>query len=208
MEANEGLDLDFVYMGSWLVFDKKGNFYEKDHDDVKYGDKIDVVIGQGEKRWSLWGLEKSPEDGMLIVSCREREDAVASLEAWLEANPEAAARYSADDLELRYMAYVVPVSCLGDQEQLPKIYIMSFAPTTTISYGKYAQAVYSGSYSKTAQIPARTGINRVVTRLTTDEKKSTKGNNSWMAIDFEAIGLFNPADYGIQPETVDVVAEQ
>ncbi len=24
--ANDGLDMDFVYMGSWLVIDKKGNF--------------------------------------------------------------------------------------------------------------------------------------------------------------------------------------
>ena len=68
-KANDGLDLDFVYMGSWLVVDKKGAFVDKDDESVKYSDHIDVIIGKGEKRWSLWGLQNSPEDGQLIVAC-------------------------------------------------------------------------------------------------------------------------------------------
>lgn len=197
--ANDGLDMDFVYMGTWLTIDKKGNFVEKDDETVKYGDNIDVVIGQGEKRWSLWGLEKSPEEGQLIVACKEKEDAQAQLEAWLDENPEARSRYSINDLQLRYMAYVVPVSTLGPDD-FPKIYLMSFAPTVTITWGKYAMKVYQGGY-KAIGIPARTGINRIVTRLTTVEKEG-KGNNSYLAIEFEAVGLFKPEEYGITEETV------
>lgn len=197
MSTNEGLDLDFVYMGTWLIFNKKGVFHEKDNPDVAYGDHIDVVIGQGEKRWSLWGLEKSPEDGQLIVSCKEKMDAEAALAVWLEANPDAATRYSMDDLELRYMAYVVPVASLGKGDEMPKIYIMSFAPTNTIAYGKYAQAMFMGTY-KNQGIPQRTGVNKVVTRLTTEDKKGK--NTSWIGLTFQPVGIFNPADYGIQEE--------
>lgn len=194
-KANDGLDLDFVYMGSWLVVDKKGAFVDKDDESVKYSDHIDVIIGKGEKRWSLWGLQNSPEDGQLIVACREKEDAVQQLEAWLQENPEAAERYSVEDLELRYMASVVPVDALTEDDGIPKIYIMSFAPTATIAYGKYAMNVFRGAYKKMG-IPARTGLTNVVTRLSTEEQKSRRDASvSWLAITFEAMGMFNPEDY-------------
>lgn len=193
--ANDGLDLDFVYMGSWLTIDKKGDFVDRDDDSVRYKDHIDVVIGKGEKRWSLWGLQNSPEDGQLIVACREKEDAITQLEAWLQENPEAAERYSIDDLELRYMASVVPVDALAEADGIPKIYIMSFAPTATIAYGKYAMNVFRGAYKKLG-IPARTGITGIVTRLSTEEQKSRRDASvSWLAIKFEAMGLFKPEDY-------------
>lgn len=195
--ANDGLDMDFVYMGSWLVINKKGNFVEKDDETVSYGDSIDVVVGQGEKRWSLWGLEKSPEEGQLIVACKEKVDAEVMLEAWLDENPDARSRYSINDLELRYMAYVVPVSTLGPDD-FPNIYLMSFSPTATISWGKYAMSVYQGKF-KNAGITARTGVNKVVTRVSTSEKQG-KGNNSWIGLDFTAVGLFSPAEYGIVEE--------
>lgn len=197
MAANEGLDMDFVYMGTWLIFNKKGVFHEKDNPETAYGDKVDVVIGQGEKRWSLWGLQDSPEDGQLIVSCKEKEDAEAALAAWLEANPDARTRYDMDSLELRYMAYVVPVASLGNPEDMPKIYIMSYAPTNTIAFGKYAQALYQGNY-KNVGIPNRTGVNKVVTRITTADKKGK--NTSWIGLEFQPIGLFNPSDYGIKTD--------
>lgn len=194
-KANDGLDLDFVYMGSWLTVDKKGDFVDKDDDSIKYKDHIDVIIGKGEKRWSLWGLQNSPEDGQLIVACREKEDAVQQLTAWLQENPEAAERYSVEDLELRYMASVVPVDALSEADGIPKIYIMSFAPTATIAYGKYAMNVFRGAYKKIG-IPARTGLTSVVTRLSTEEQRSrTDASVSWLAIKFEAMGVFNPEDY-------------
>jgi len=194
--ANDGLDMDFVYMGTWLVISKKGTFQEKDDETVKYGDSIDIVVGQGEKRWSLWGLEKSPEEGQLIASAKERPEAEEALTAWLDLNPEAASRYSINDLSLRYMAFVVPVSTLGS-EDFPKIYLMSFSPTATIAFGKYAMKVYQGGY-KAIGIPGRIGVNTVVTRIVTSEKKGK--TNSWIGIDFSAVGEFNPADYGITTE--------
>lgn len=196
--ANDGLDMDFVYMGTWLVTDKKGVFVEKDDPNVKYGDSIDVVVGQGEKRWSLWGLQNSPEDGQLIVACKERDEAMAQLTAWLEEDPDRATRYSVADLELRYMAFVVPVSTIK-QNDIPKVYLMSFSPTATISWGKYAMKVYQGGY-KAAGIPARTGVNKVVTRISTSEKKGKDPSISWLGIDFEAVGIFNPQEYGITAE--------
>ena len=191
--ANDGLDMDFVYMGSWLVIDKKGNFVEKDDDTVKYGDHIDVVVGQGEKRWSLWGAQNSPEDGQLIVACKEKVDAETMLTAWLEANPEATSRYNLSDLELRYMAFVVPVDTI-DGEEMPRIYLMSFSPTSTIAWGKYAMKVFQGGYRQ-AGIKSGTGVTSVVTRLSTSEKKGKDPSISWLGVDFEAMGMFNPEDY-------------
>jgi len=212
LAANDGLDLDFVYMGEWLVIDKKGNFVEREGKDdaktcVSYGDNIDIVIGYGEKRWSLWGLEKSPEDGQLIVAEKEKEDAEAALTEWLEENPQAQERYNLSSLELRYMAYVVPVQTIKPDD-MPKIYLMSFSPTGTIAFGKWAYAVYQGKY-KAVGIPNKTGVNKIVTRLSTSEK-SGRGNTSWIGIDFEAVGMFNPADYGITdiPQTPTEVPNQ
>src|SRR5690554_256337 len=63
LEANEGMDFDFVHMGEWLSVNSKGDFIEKDNEEVNYGDSIDVVIGLGEKRYSLWGFDDTPEEG-------------------------------------------------------------------------------------------------------------------------------------------------
>lgn len=193
IEANNGLDMDFVYMGSWLVMNKKGQFVEKDDDSVNYGDYIDVVMGQGEKRWSLWGKQNSPEDGQLIVACRERADAEAMLNDWLYQNPEAVDRYSLESLELRYMAFVVPVQSIS--EDMPQIYLMSFSPTSTIAFGKYAMKVYKGGY-KAVGIKPRTGLTAVVTRLTSVEQQSRKDASiSWLGIEFDAMGMFVPTDF-------------
>jgi hypothetical protein len=197
VEANAGLDMDFVRMGDWLKINKKGNFVEAQDENVSYGDKLDVVIGYGEQRWSLWGAENSPEDGQLIVAEKTLEAGQAALADWLEANPEAAERYGMDDVKLRYMAYVVPVQTLSPDD-FPKIYLMSFSPTDSIEWGRFAYSVYQGKY-KAAGIPARTGVNRIVVRLSTKEKQG-KGNQSFIGLEFNAVGLFNPADYGIQVE--------
>lgn len=200
MEQNAGLDMDFVYMGTWLVMNKKGNFVEKDDEAINYGDKIDVVIGQGEKRWSLWGMENSPEAGQLIVAHPEKEKAIELLTEWLEANPEAASRYSIEDLGLRYMAFVVPVNSLGKEDEMPKIYLMSFSPTNTLLWGRYAMKVFNGGFAKTAGIKARTGANRVITRLETEERKGQSNSISYIGLTYNAVGMFNPEDFGIKPD--------
>lgn len=200
IEANAGLDMDFVYMGDWLTINKKGAFVERDDEEANYGDSIDVVIGHGEKRYSLWGNEKSPEEGQLIVAEPELEAAQEKLTNWLGENPDAEESYSLDDIELRYMAMVVPVDSLTDVAagDFPKVYLMSFPKTTTIAYGKWAMRVYQGKY-KHQGVPAGNGVNKIVTRLTTVEKEG-KNNQSWVAIEFSAVGMFDPADYGIKPE--------
>jgi hypothetical protein len=196
VEMNQGLDLDFVRMGDWLTIDSKGNFVEKDDDTVKYGDSIDVVVGYGEQRYSLWGHEGSPEEGVLIVAEPKREDALAALGEYLANNPEAAERYSEDDVKLRYMAYVVPVATLTPDD-FPKIYLMSFSQTDSFGWGRFAMNCFQGKY-KAVGVPARTAANKVVTRLTTAERKQE--SRKWIGIDFTAVGLFKPEDYGINPE--------
>jgi len=201
--VNEGVEVDFVRMGEWLLIDKKGNFVDKKEKEkpgqgVSYGDTIDVVVGQGEKRWSLWGAEKSPEEGQLIAAEKELPDAQEALTAWLATNPQAAERYSLDSLELRYMCMVVPVESLNPDNDFPDVYLMGFATTDTYAWGKYTVDVFKGKY-KGIGIPARTGVAKVVTRITTSEKKGG-GNTSFIGRDFDAVGLFRPEEYGIDPE--------
>lgn len=196
VEMNQGLDLDFVRMGDWLTIDGKGNFAEKDDDSVTYGDNIDVVVGYGEQRYSLWGHEDSPESGQLIVAEPTREEAILAFGNWLADNPEAAERYDESDVKLRYMAYVVPVATLSPDD-FPKIYLMSFSQTDSFGWGRFAMNCFQGKY-KQMGVPARTAANKVVARLTTAQRKQE--SRKWIGIDFTAVGLFNPADFGINPE--------
>ncbi|PNK37233.1 hypothetical protein CBR55_17760 [Bacillus thuringiensis] len=206
VEANNGLDMDFVRMGDWLTINKKGNFVEKDDENVIFGESIDVVIGYGEQRWSVWGLEDSPEAGQLIVAERTKEEAEAVFNQWLAENPQAAERYELDDIKLRYMASIVPVSTLSPDD-FPNIYLMSFSPTDTLIFGKYAMNLYKGKY-KALGITSKLGVNKVVTRLVTVDRKSrTNASQSWVGIDFQPVGVFKPEDYGINVEDTEKASE-
>lgn len=195
---NEGIELDFVYMGDRLKIDAKGNFVEADDETAKFGDNIDVVVGAGQKLFSLWGAKESPEEGKLIVAEDTMEKATEVLDAYLESNPEAADRYGADDIKLRFVTYFVPVEAIASGEEFPQIYLMTFPMTTTIGFGKYAMKLFKGKY-KANGIPSNTAVNRVVTRLTTVEKKGS-GNDSYIGIEFEGVGMFNPEEYGIKED--------
>jgi subtilisin family serine protease len=200
LEANEGLDLDYVRMGQYLKISKKGNFVEARDETVGYGDNIDVVIAKAEKRYTLWGLEDSPEDGQLIVSHQDEATATAMLENWLASNPDRAVDYSVSDIQLRLTTYLVPVRANGQTmlgpDQAPSIYLMSFPQGDTYGFGNYAMGIYDGK-AKAIGVPAATGANKVVTRLVTEERKRTGSTDTYLGIKFECIGLFNPADYGI-----------
>jgi hypothetical protein len=199
LEANAGLDLDYVRMGEWLKINKKGNFIEKDNEEVSYGDKMDVVVGYGEQRYTLWGKDNTPEKGQIICMEQTEEAAQEALGQYLMEHPEAAERYSQEDIDLRYLAYVVPVEAIAEAaktDDLPPIYLMSFPKGDTIGWGRYAMNVYNGKF-KALGIPRRTAGNRVVTRLVTEERENNN-KESYLGIKFEAVGLFNPADYGIK----------
>ncbi|MEN2464953.1 hypothetical protein [Ornithinibacillus sp. JPR2-1] len=199
LEANQGMDFDFVRMGDWLTVNKKGNFVEKEDEEVSFGDSIDVVIGYGEQRWSLWGADDTPEEGQLIVAEAKQEDAIEALAEYFKLNPDAQERYTYDDIRLRYMASVIPVDSLKPDD-FPQIYLLSFSPTDTILFGKWAMRVYQGKYKRVG-IPPRTAVNNIVTRLKSVERKSrTNAAQSWLGIDCEPVGVFNPADYGIVTE--------
>jgi hypothetical protein len=225
LEVNDGLDVDFVRMGQYLKINKKGNFVEARDENVSYGDTLDVVIAQGETRWVLWGHDDSPEKGQLIVSLPAKEEllpeeaagltkvqqskkaaqkaeatARATLDNWLattaQTDPTVLDRYSQDDLQLRYLAYVVPVQLISANES-PKIYLMNFAPGDTFGWGQYCMSIFDGKY-KEIGVPAGTSAKQVVTRMTTEERR--RDNNSWLGINFTCLGLFNPKDYGIEIE--------
>lgn len=198
--VNEGMEFDYVNVGTWLSIDKKGNFVVRDQDKnvlTDFGDKLDVVIGKGEKRYMLWGDSESPEDGILIANKSTLDDATIQLEQFLEEHPEAKEHYNEDSIKLTYLSYLVPVFSLSANEDMPEIYLLAFSQTTTFSWGNFGKNVYLGKF-KNVGIPARTPVNRIVTRLITEEKTSkSNANNSWIGIKFEPIGMFNPDDYKV-----------
>ncbi|XJZ25981.1 hypothetical protein ACF5W4_11265 [Bacillota bacterium Lsc_1132] len=194
LEVNAGMDLDYVRVGEWLKLNKKGNYVESSDETVSYGDSVDVVVAQGEQRYMLWGADGSPEKGQIITAEKTREEAEEALGSFLAENPEAASRYNNEDIDLRYLAYLVPVKTLSPDET-PLIYIFDLPKGDTIGWGKYAKAVFDGKF-KTLGIPRKTAVNRIVTRFTSEERK-TNDNQSYLGTKFEPVGLFNPSDYGI-----------
>jgi hypothetical protein len=201
--ANDGLDLDFVRMGKWLVVNKLGKFVESDgkgtETEVNLGEFVDVVIATGEKQWSLWGdKEKTPElENIMIVSERLEDDAKAAFRDWLANNEKYVGIYTEDDVQLRYRAMVVPVNTIKAGE-FPTVYLVSFSPTATISYGQWAKDLFL-SGDKPKSIPKGLGINNLVTRLGTKEMhQRTNSNITWAGITFAAMGVFNPKEYGLQ----------
>lgn len=200
LEINEGMDLDYVRLADWLKLNKKGNYVDAADDTINYSDTIDVVVAQGEQRYMLWGADGSPESGQIVTAERTRDEAEAALGEFLAANPEAAARYSNDDIQLRYLCYLVPVATLEPGES-PLVYVFDLPKGDTIGWGKYAKAVFDGKY-KQIGIPRRTAINNVVTRFTSEERKNNN-NESYLGTKFEPVGVFNPADYGLADNPVD-----
>lgn len=195
LEINAGMDLDYVRVGEWLKLNKKGNYVEANDDTVSYGDAVDVVVAQGEQRYMLWGADGSPEKGQIITAEQTREDAEAALGSFLSENPDAASRYNSEDIQLRYLAYLVPVSTL-DPEESPMVYIFDLPKGDTIGWGRFAKAVFDGKF-KQIGVPRRTAINRIVIRFTSEERKNGTGE-TYLGTKFEPVGLFNPADYGLE----------
>ena len=192
LAVNVGMDLDFVYFADWLKLTKLGKFVERNNEEVDFGSEIDVVFGKGEQRWVLWGKEDSPEEGELIVAENNKETAVEKLENWLEINPEASNRYSTDEIDLTYVAYLVPVENLKEGNELPQIYILPMPKSASFEFGNYTRKIYKGQY-KDLGIPRRTGVAEVVTRISS--KEMANNNYSWVGMAFTAIEKFNPDNY-------------
>jgi hypothetical protein len=198
LAANAGMQLDFVNMGTWLHLNKKGNFEELDNTAVCFGDTLDVVIGYGEQRWSICGEKDTEDDGRMIVARTTKEDAQRDLETFLLEYPEKSAIYNTDSIKLRYISYVVTIQHIKEAAangEFPKVYLLAFSPTDTFGFGKYARSVFDGF--KELGIPQRTGVNRVITRLTTVTKKGRRSSEEFNSIECQPMGLFNPADFGI-----------
>lgn len=193
MEVNAGLDLDFVRMGEFLKLSKKGNFVLRSDETVSFGDVLDVVIAAGEKRYMLWGRRDTPEQDELIAAGNTLEEAVAELNTYIALRPDASERYSNDDIQLRYLAYVVPTSTLNG-EDMPDVYLLSLAPGDTIAFAGYSKSVFRGDKNK--GIPKMSGLSSVVTRIETEERKN-KNNESYLGVRFSVVGKFEPSDYNI-----------
>lgn len=195
MEANAGMDLDFVRMGEHIKINKKGNFILRSDENASFGDTLDVVIAMGEQRHTLWGAKESPEDGELICMAKTFEEAEQELQEYLELRPDAAERYSKNDIQLRYLAYVVPVSTLSP-EDMPDVFLLSLAQSDTFGFASHAKSVYRGDKDK--GVKKGTGVNAVVTRLVTEERKVKNSTDTYLGVKFEILGAFKPEDYGIK----------
>lgn len=194
--ANAGMGLDFVRMGDYLKLSKLGQFVEHNDETVSYGNTLDVVVAMGEPKYTLWGADGSPEKGELIVMEDTEPEAQAALENWIMQDQSRGDRYSLADIRLRYLAYIVPTQFIGGADEIPKVYLMNFSTSDTYGWGQYARNVFNGKY-KPLGVPSKCGVNRVVTRLTSEVRKNPD-NESYVGIKFDPIGLFKPEDFGIK----------
>ena len=180
--VNPGFDLDFVHYATWLMIDGKGNFYNKDTEE-SYGDSIDIVIGQGEDRYTVWGEQGSEFDGKLICAERTEELAMQRLD---EFNASEGSNFGRDDISERYLMSVVFVDAIAAGEAEP--FVLSLAPTSRISFGKYAMSMFKGKF-KDRGIKAGTPIAEVVHRLSTEEKKRD-AKTRYTIVTFDAVEKF------------------
>jgi len=180
MKANEGLGLDYVYMGQWLVVNKKGQFVERDNPTTNYGDKIRVVIGAGEERYTLWGKQDTAEMGQLLIA--EPTEAAARAKLDEIQNTLTAGKYHAEDIQSRYLATVIPEESIN--AEVPKLYLMSFSPTAKLAYGKWGLNLFSGAYAAMG-FPRGTSVPSVLVEISTIEK--TGNSTTYITLDFTAV---------------------
>lgn len=186
VKANSNLGLDFVYIGQWLVINKKGQFIERDAPEVNYGDKMEVIIGAGEERFTLWGKENSAEQGTLLIAEKNEMEAHKKFDELVNSGAIDGTEYAYEDIQSRYVAQVIPVESMKDES--PKIYILSFAPTSKFAFGKWAYNLFKGSFASQG-FPKGTSVSQVVTELTTIEKTTDKF--SYIMLDFKAVKMLS-----------------
>ncbi len=126
------------------------------------------------------------------------DQALAALGEFLAQNPDAAERYDESDVKHRYMHTSVPVATLAPGD-FPADLLDVLLANRQLRLGRFAMNCYQGKYKK-MNVPARTPANAVVVRLTTAERKQE--SRKWIGIDFTPVGVFNPSDYGLDPNEV------
>ena len=184
LEANQGFELNFVYMGTWLMVNSKGQFYDKDNEEINFGDSINVVLGGAEQRFMLWGKEGSEQDGQLLIAENNKEAAEARLAALSE--EQANFDYTMADVQSRQLLFFVMLDDI--KSEFPTIYQLSLPQTGKIAFGKWALNVYRGAHKKDG-FGKGTQLSSVVTNITTVEKR--KGNKNYIGYVFKAEAAFD-----------------
>ena len=184
LAANANLGLDFVYMANWITIDGKGKFCDASTE-TKFGETIDVIIGKGEERFTLWGAEGTEFEGQLLIA-ESTIDLAYTKYAELKENNEAfAAAHSSDDIASRYLMQIVPVESIS--AEVPEVFLIDLATTAKYTFGKFAAELYrKGNHA--VGIPKLTPVSAVVTRLKTVDKTNANKQN-YISIEFEAIEL-------------------
>lgn len=193
MAVNDGMDFDFVRMGEWVKLNKKGEFILRSDETIKFGDTLDVVIAQGEQRWMLWGKKGTPEDGQLLVAAKTQEEALQQFQELTMANPAVLDNYDQSQIGLRYLAYIVPVESIKPDE-VPEIFLFSFSPSDTWAVATYAKTLFTRGVPA-ASVPKKTGVNQVITRMTSEERKGKE--EDYLGVKLEAVGMFKPEEFGV-----------
>ena len=178
-EANKNFGLDYVYTGSWMVINSKGQFSEKDTDKV-FSDELDCVMLSGEERFVLWGERGTSSEGKVLVSEHTMDAAMDKYEELPEIVKE---EHSSSKIQSRYLTTVIPTECL--KEDVPSMYLLSFSKTAKISFGKWSHALYMGRYADIG-CPAKTKVNEVIVRMRTVEKKGD--GFKYTTIEFDTVG--------------------
>jgi hypothetical protein len=184
LAANANLGLDFVYLANWITIDGKGKFCDA-ATETKFGETIDVIIGKGEERFTLWGAEGSEFEGQLLIAEGTIDEAYTKYAEMKENNEAFAAAHSSDDIASRYLMQIVPVESI--KSEVPEVFLIDLATSAKYAFGKFAAELYRKG-NQPAGIPKMTPVSAVVVRLKTVDKTNANKQN-YISIEFEAVEM-------------------
>ena len=136
------------------------------------GTKFEVIIGEGEQRFTLWGSEGTSFEGQLMVAESTLIEAEEKFDELIEqyrttGEQEFENTHQKDKISSRYLMQVLPVCKL--QSEVPEVYLVDLAFTSKLTFGKFSAQVFKGVFSKIG-IPAKTGMSAVVVNMRTEGK--------------------------------------
>ena len=181
LATNAGLGLDFVTLASWLYIDGKGCFYNKDSEEV-YGDKLNVVIGGGQERYTMWGKEGTAQAQTCVITADTREQAeIMFNKLAAEDDKFDASQYTYEDIKEGYIAQLVTEKSMGSD--MPEILVYAMPVTAKYNFKAFVAKLFKGQYPG---FKKGTSATAVIIQMTTVSKKFG-ANKKYTTVEFSPV---------------------
>lgn len=180
VESNKNMGLDYVNVGAWIRWDKKGIFYVKDTEE-KLGDECECVMIAGKERFVLWGAKGTAYNGQILISADTREEAE---EAFDNLADEILDSHSRDKIQARYLATIITRKSI--EADNPEIFNLSFPPSAKYAFGHWSHSLFMG---RGDGIPPKTPVSHVYCIISTVTRKVKNSTDEYITLEFRSNGL-------------------